>query len=104
MEALITIMQKKLLSLSPEVCSQVRDSITTCRILKVIVMVHSGFEEQEEEEEKTKIQFLANTVPIASFAVHRGHHRTPPQGSIIIDDSMEEYYKSLSSGELIGSL
>jgi hypothetical protein len=102
MEALITIMQKKLLSLSPEVCSQVRDSITTCQIPKEIVMVHSGFEEQEEEE--TKIQFLANTVPIASFAVHRAHHRTPPQESIIIDDSMEEYYKSLSSGELIGSL
>jgi hypothetical protein len=52
MEALITITQKKLLSLSPEVRSQVHDSITTCRIPKKIVTVHSGFEEQEEEEEE----------------------------------------------------
>jgi hypothetical protein len=107
MEAPITIMQKELLSLSPEVRSQVCDSIMTRRIPKEIVMVHSRFEEQEEEEEESKIQFLANMVPIASFAVHRTHHQTPPQGSIIIDNSMEEYYKSLSPGEEpdpIGSL
>jgi hypothetical protein len=46
MEALITIMQKELLLLLPEVHSQVRDSITTHWILKEIVMVHSRFEEQ----------------------------------------------------------
>jgi hypothetical protein len=38
-------------------------------------------------------------VPVAFFAVHRAHYRTPPQGSIIIDDPMEKYYKSLSPGE-----
>jgi hypothetical protein len=40
MEAPITIMQKELLSLSPEVCSQVCDSIMTCWIPKEIVTVH----------------------------------------------------------------
>jgi hypothetical protein len=94
MEALITIMQKKLLSLSPEVHSQVHDSITTRQIPKEIVTVHSGFEEQEEEEEEEeeepKTQFSVNAVPIASFAIHRAHHQMPPQGSIVIDDSMEE--------------
>jgi hypothetical protein len=99
MEALITITQKKLLSLSPEVRSQVRDSIMTCQIPKEIVMVHSRFEEQEEEEEEPKTQFLANMVPITSFAIHRAHHQMPPQKSIIIDDPMEEYYKSLSPRE-----
>jgi hypothetical protein len=102
MEALITITQKELLSLLPEVHSQVCDSITTHQILKEIVMVHSGFEEQEEEEEEEepKTQFLVNVVPVASFAVHRAHHRMPPQGSIVIIDPMEEeYYKSLSPGE-----
>jgi hypothetical protein len=57
MEAPITIMQKELLSLSPEVCSQVRDSIMTHQIPKEIVMVHSGFEEQEKEEEETMLRF-----------------------------------------------
>jgi hypothetical protein len=38
-------------------------------------------------------------VPVASFAVHKAHHWTPPQVSIIIDDPMEEYYKSLSPRE-----
>jgi hypothetical protein len=100
-EALITIMQKELLSLLLEVCSQVRDSITTRWIPKEIVMVHSGFEEQggEEEEDTPKTQFLANAVPIASFTIHRAHHWMPPQGSIVIDNPMEEYYKSLSPGE-----
>jgi hypothetical protein len=97
MEAAITITQKELLSLSPEVRSQVRDSITTHWILKEIVAVHSGFKEQQEEEEP-KTQFLANMVPIASFTIYRAHHQMPPQGSIIIDDPMEEYYKSLSPG------
>jgi hypothetical protein len=99
MEASITIMQKELLSLSPEVHSQVRDSIMTRQIPKEIVMVHSRFEEQEQEQEEPKTQFLANMVPVASFAVYRAHHWMPPQGSIIIDDPMEEYYKSLSPGE-----
>jgi hypothetical protein len=62
-------------------------------------MVHSRFEEQEEEEEEPKTQFLANTVSVASFAIHRAHYRMPPQGSIIIDNPIEEYYKLLSPGE-----
>jgi hypothetical protein len=104
MEAPITITQKELLSSLPEVCFQVHDSIMTCRIPKEIVMVHSRFEEQEEEEEEEeeeepKTQFLVNAVPVAFFTVHRAHHRTPPQGSFIINDPMEEYYKSLSPGE-----
>jgi hypothetical protein len=45
MEAPITIMQKKPLSLSPKVHSQVCDSIMTHQIPKEMVMVHSRFEE-----------------------------------------------------------
>jgi hypothetical protein len=95
-------MQKELLLLLLEVRSQVCDSIMTCQIPKDIVMVHSKFEEQEEEEEdeeEPKTQFSANAVPAASFAIHRAHHWTPPQGSTVIDDPMKEYYKSLSSGK-----
>jgi hypothetical protein len=36
----------------------------THQILKEIVTVHSGFEEQEEEEEP-KTQFSVNVVPVA---------------------------------------
>jgi hypothetical protein len=74
----------------------------THQIPKEIVTVYFRFkeqEEEEEEEEEPKTQFLANAVPVASFTVHRAHHQTPPQESIVIDDPMERYYKSLSPGE-----
>jgi hypothetical protein len=44
-------------------------------------------------------QASSSAVPIASFAIHRAHHWTPPQGSIVVDNPIEEYYKSLSLGE-----
>ena len=90
MEAPITITQCELLSLLPEVHSQVRDSTTMCRIPNTEAITSQKLVCVEEEDELP---------PMPRFAVQHAHHHTPPDGVLIIPDPIEAYYKSLGSGK-----
>jgi len=92
METPITITQRELLSLSPEVRSQVRESTTTRRIPNNSATAQNYLQADEEDFELTP-----ESVP--TFAVQNAHHRTPPTGSIVVPDPYETYYRSLKPGE-----
>jgi len=91
MEAPITITQRELLSLSPEVRSQVRECTTTRRIQNKDATQNLLQEDEDDDN------FYAPTVP--SLAITNALHRTPPEGAIVIEDPIENYYKSLRPGQ-----
>lgn len=88
MEAPITITQRELLSLSPEVRSQMRDVTTTRRIANNPPNVNSlhmreGCDMPPDDD------------------LHSRHccGRPLPKGAIIVDDPIERYYRSLPPGQ-----
>jgi hypothetical protein len=92
----------ELLSLSPEVRSQVRDNITTCCILKEVVAGLMVL--QNEDTEDTDIFHLSQIAnSVTPFAVQNAHHRTLLIGSFIfiVENSIEAYYQSLNPRELL---
>src|SRR5271163_3636841 len=101
MDAPITLTQRELLSLSPEVRSQVREATTTRRFPnKEGNTIQNNLETQEEDNYDTQQDPRTFTDIVPTFAVENAHHRTPPDGSIIVPDPIETYYKSLRPGEL----
>ena len=97
METPITITQRELLSLSPEVRSQVREVTTTRRMPTIpqLISQNSLNLENELSEEDS-------TTPPAETLISRPccvHKRVPPKGAIIVDDPIERYYRSLQPGE-----
>ena len=92
MEAPITITQRELLSLSPEVRSQVRDATTTKRVQNSAPTTQNMMEVDEfDQEEKIPI--------VPTFAIPHAVHRTPPSGSLIVPDPYETYFRSLGPGQ-----
>ena len=92
MDTPITITQKELLSLSPEVRSQVREATTTRRQPTGPPIVQGMMEEADED--------VYNEGPsVAAFTVTSPYHRTPPEGATIIPDPIEAYLISLRPGE-----
>jgi hypothetical protein len=92
MEAPITITQRELLSLSPEVRSQVREATTTRRVVtKDNAIAQNALLEDEDDDEHY------STAP--TFAMPYAQHRTPPEGAIVLPDPIEKYYKSLGPGQ-----
>jgi len=95
MEAQITITQRELLSLSPEVRSQVRESITTKRLpikdtpVRAQHLYHEGDNEEDEEN--------ANIATLEAFAIPTTQHL--PDDAIIIPDPFEVYLNSLKPDE-----
>ena len=99
METPITITQRELLSLSPEVRSQVREVTTTRRMPNnppVITQNSLHLPEHESSGED-----LTNP-PVEALIARPccGHKRVPPKGAIIVDDPIERYYRSLQPGEI----
>ena len=92
MEAPITITQRELLSLSPEVRSQVRECTTTRRIQNKDAAQNLLQEGEDEDDDD-----YSTTVP--TLAVTHALHRTPPEGAIVVPDPIETYYKSLPPGQ-----
>ena len=93
METPITITQRKLLSLSPEVWSQFRDSTITRRISNKDIQTTQAFW-QEEIETTNEIEQLLSTIstftlPTVTYALN---------GSITISDPIEAYYQLLPPG------
>jgi hypothetical protein len=103
MDSQITLTQRELLSLSPEVRSQVREAVSAKR--------------SAPKEATKEIHTLANddslpfalddlepdptsTATTASTFVHSIYHqKVPPPGSLIIPDPYETYLKSLPNGQ-----
>ena len=84
-------MQRELLSFSPKVRSQVRDNVTTCWIPKEVVSAHSGFQEEDYNEEAI-FHFAQALIPVTSFGIHRAHQQMPLDRTIIVNDPIEQYY------------
>ena len=96
MEAPIMITQCKLLSLSPEVRSQVRDATTTKQVPKkdsgtAQTLLLANNNDQEEQSAELPV--------ISTFAIPNLHHHTLPAGATIIPDKFKLYYKSLKPGQ-----
>jgi hypothetical protein len=92
METPITITQKELLSLSPEVRSQVREATTTRRQPTGQPMAQAMVEEIGDESDNEEPS-------VSTFTMNGTLHRTPPQGATIIPDPIETYLVSLKPGE-----
>jgi hypothetical protein len=97
MEAPITITQRELLSLSPEVRSQVRDVTTTRRIPNNPAVTSQNALQLEDESNKENMD-EASTETMLSRS-YCSHGRVPPRGAIIVPDPIERYYRSLPPGQ-----
>jgi hypothetical protein len=94
MESPITITQRELYSLSPEVRAKVRDDNTTRRIPNILA--NPGQASVHFAVDSSDLPFdIAST-----FALGRTETRDPPRGATIIADPIETYYKSLEPGEV----
>jgi hypothetical protein len=93
METPITITQRELLSLSPEVRAQVREVTTTRRVPNAAISTAQGTVRIIEEDE----EIVYDSAP--SFTLGSTEDRVPPAGSIVVPDPIESYYNSLGPGE-----
>ena len=99
MDAPITITQRELLSLAPEIRSQVRDSTITRRVInKDSTTAQNLFQEEQEEEYNEQSDIIQSIPP--TLTANTVNHRTLPYGSIVIEDPIETYYRSLEPGEI----
>lgn len=97
MEAPITITQRELLSLSPEVRSQVRDVTTTRRIPNNPPITSQNALQLDEDPSDENIDNASSeTLYSQPCCVHK---RIPPRGAIIVPDPIERYYRSLPPGQ-----
>ena len=97
MEAPITITQRELLSLSPEVRSQVRDVTTTKRIPNNPPVASQNALQLEEDPLYDDPDNSSSETLFSQPCCM--HNRSPPRGAIIIPDPIERYYRSLPPGQ-----
>lgn len=96
MDVPITITQRELLSLSPEVRTQLREVTTTRRIpANIDPAIHPSFQVVNEEEDEAY-----GWETVTNFALRRPDERTVPRGATIVADPVEDYYSSLEPGEI----
>ena len=96
MEAVVTITQRELLSLSPKVHSKVRDSTTTCRIPNKEYPTSQNFYEDTEGLDSSN---LTMTYLVTIFPVFDAYNNPIPKDVLIVEDEVETYYRCLNSGE-----
>jgi hypothetical protein len=92
MELPITITQRELLSLSPEVRAQVRDVTTTRRIPNTSATTQGSLQVIYEDDVTDFTDFDMTPAFVLETKV-------PPKGSLIVADPIESYYNSLEPGE-----
>ena len=94
MDSPVTITQRELLSLSPEIRGQVRESTTTRRVpTAATATAQTSLQVTIDEED------LAYEIAPA-FALGKTGGTVPPIGSTIVSDPIELYYNSLEPGEV----
>jgi Protein of unknown function (DUF4100)/Aspartyl protease len=91
MDAPITITQRELLSLSPEVRSQHRDATTTRRVHAAQHYLDSN---NIEDVDTQLLDAITDTLQANSIEDSH-HHRASPTGSITVPDPVEKYYKQM---------
>jgi len=91
MDTPITITQRELLSLSPEVRAQLREVTTTRRIPAANAAAPSLQVAISDED------VAYDTAP--TFALGRTDERLPPKNATVVADPIEDYYNSLEPGE-----
>ena len=97
MDAPITITQRELLSLSPEVRAQLREVTTTKRIPTANV------QPAQPSHVTLQVSHSDEDVPYdvsPAFALSRPDERQLPKGATIVADPIEDYYNSLEPGEI----
>ena len=98
MDTPITVTQRELLSLSPEVRAQIREATTTRRVAvqntQEPVDESANFLQVENSDEEDKAEIPA----VPTFAIPKSQHRVPPEGAIVIPDPIETYIRSLPTG------
>jgi len=105
MAASVTLTQRELLSLSPEVRSQVREATSAKRTTNKegnAKEIHTYADDQNlaaalDDIEPGEAQYR---LPTATFINSIHQTRTPPPGSIIIPDPYETYLKTLPIGAI----
>ncbi|KAJ3510089.1 hypothetical protein NLJ89_g4871 [Agrocybe chaxingu] len=96
----VTITQRELLSLSPEIRAQYRESTTTRRQPTKDTPTQAALLEEDPidppfpERITNSLYSLPRSISLAS-----SQHHHPPEGSIVIPDTYETYYRSLQPGE-----
>jgi hypothetical protein len=98
MEAPIMITQRELLSLSPEVRSQVRDSTTTRRIPNKDAITTQNLY-MDDNDSDMELDSLTTTFPVTAYAVSDAYNRPIPQSAFVVSDPIESYYRSLGTNK-----
>src|SRR6202522_3978667 len=106
MDAPITITQRELLSMSPEVHSQYRDSTTIRRMPYSNGATAQNYLEMETEKGDNQ-QLLATVADIqptyadtqSTFVAENNSNRTLPEGALILPDPIKNYYNTLRHNE-----
>jgi hypothetical protein len=92
----VTITQRELLSISPEVRSQYREATTTKRNPNNERQAQANL--LEEVESPQTVYNRLNSAPV-SVSIVGSQHRSPPEGSTILNDPVDIYYRSLGPGQ-----
>ena len=94
MDSPITITHQELLSLSPKVCKQIRDSTTTkCIPTSAISSTLGSLEIVPEDDETVIDAYQLFTLGCPDL------DRVLPKGATIVPDPIELYYNSLEPGK-----
>lgn len=96
LEAPVTITQRELLSIAPDVRAQYKEATTAKRNANTERPTQSSTSQQDRAQERVLNAF--NSMP-AAVALTASQHRSPPEGATVIDDPFEQYYRSLRPGE-----
>ena len=96
LEAPVTITQRELLSIAPDVRAQYREVTTAKRNANTECQTQNNILQEDRTRERAFNMF--NSMP-ATVALTASQHRSPPEGSTVIEDPFDQYYRSLRPGE-----
>ncbi len=96
LEAPVTITQRELLSIAPDVRAQYKEATTAKRSTNTENQAQNNPQQQDRTQER--VLNTLHSMP-AAVALTASQHRSPPEGATVIDDPFEQYYRSLRPGE-----
>ncbi|KAF9537435.1 hypothetical protein CPC08DRAFT_607474, partial [Agrocybe pediades] len=96
LDAPITLTQRELLSIAPDVRTQYKDVTTAKRNVTSGATVQTHLLEASPAPDRVYNVFTASST---TSAVPSSMHRSPPEGATVIPDQYDQYYRSLRPGE-----
>ncbi len=96
LEVPVTLTQRELLSIAPDVRAQYREATTAKRNANTDRLPQNNILQEDRTQER--LFNTINSMP-ATVALTASQHRSPPEGSTVIEDPFEQYYRSLRPGE-----